>query len=252
MSDIVKKLLNISLLGFFLFSCSSISAQPSNIQLPIAVQQELVDAKKKALEVEKQLIEAKTTYQKEQHQLFIENEANLKKHQDRMFIFTVGGTIAGIILGWLSLLGMARGWIRGKVEEEINGNIQHLANIVDNSRLETRLKQETRILVLHDAASNNLDLIMRNFGFVQAEPMQYPDDLSAIKYEDYDLFIFDNLSDEKVKDFLINKPNQWCLAFREKHYDRSLIKNYNFVTANSNITIYPRLMELLIWKRLQK
>lgn len=220
--------------------------------LPPEMQQQLLDAQKKALEAETKLSAEKEKNIEEKHKLFVENEENLKKHQDRMFLFTTIGTIGGIIIGWLSFILMAQKWVREWVENEINGNLKHLTRIVDNSRLETRIKESTRLLVLHQHNStNNLHSELRNTGFLVVESMSCPDPTQDINWKEYDQVIFDSIEEQTLLAYVEKYPNRVFLAYTVEHYSK-LPKNSMVATANSKMTLYSRLMESLTWQLWQK
>lgn len=220
--------------------------------LPPEMQQQLLDAQKKALEAELKLSAEKEKNIEEKHKLFVENEENLKKHQDRMFLFTTVGTIGGIIIGWLSFILMAQKWVREWVEKEINGNLKHLTRIVDNSRLETRLKESTRLLVLHQRSiTNNLHSELRNTGFLVVESMPCLDPTQDINWKEYDQVIFDSVEEQTLLTYVEKYPHRMFLAYTVGHYP-NLPRNGMVATANSKMTLYSRLMESLTWQHWQK
>lgn len=236
-------------LGFGSVAYADTAAPPP---LPPEMQQQLLDAQKKALEAETKLSAEKEKNIEEKHKLFVENEENLKKHQDRMLLFTTVGTIGGIIIGWLSFILMAQKWVREWVEKEINGNLKHLTRIVDNSRLETRIKESTRLLVLHQRSStNNLHSELRNTGFLVVESMPCLDPTQDIDWQEYDQVIFDSVEEKTLLAYVEKYPHRLFLAYIVGHYP-NLPLHSTVATANSKITLYSRLMESLTWQHWQK
>lgn len=227
---------------------SGVSAADGTTALyPPEVRQSLLDAEKKVLDAERQLVDEKMRHQRSEHEVFLKNENTL-------FRYTTAGLVGGILIGWLSFVLLTKGWVRSQVDKEIHGNLRHLSQVVDNSRLETRLKSERRLLVLFgEGGSSGLDTILRNFGFDSVEAIPCPSVPDELDWGEYDQVIFDNIDEVLLRAYVAFDGGRWYMLYKEgKPYDRDFVGASKLTLANNKITLYPRLMELLSWKHMQE
>lgn len=217
------------------------------------IQQQLLDAEKRVLSAQEALMVAreqwvieKTAIQKAEHQLFTENSNTLST-------YITLGIIAGVLLGWVSMAMTLYFKIGQWFDAKIKRNSHHLGKIADASRLENRIKQEAKILVLvGDAGDSGLRGALRNFGFESVTLKACPANASEINLSDYTQIVFDNIDERRLRDFVESGHASWYLAYLERgQYDRDFVNNNKITFANTKITVYPRLMELLVWKKQQ-
>ena len=231
------------------------AADKAPVSVSLEIQQQLLDAQKQVLDSEKKvlaaqeaLIDEKTRNNKAEHAIFIANEESL-------FKFTTISAIAGILFGALSTVVSMYWFIRKRVEAEIERNSKPLSEIAESGRFENRLKRESKLLVLHGEpeSNNRLARILWMYDFMHVESEMCPKTVGDIDLTKYDQVIFDSLDEEHLKKFIGEGKATWYLAYKEgKPYDDLKGPQYKVAFANNEITLYPRLMELLVWKHQQK
>lgn len=213
----------------------------------LAARLEALASRKKVLKAQEALIDEKTKNQAAEHKIFTES-------REKLFTYTTVALIGGVVLGWLSMMGMIHGWVRKRVAAEIERNSMHLSDIADSGRLENRLKQEARLLVLTgEQGDSGLARILRNFGFDYVQLKQCPDSPDDIEFARYTQVIFDNVVEERLKSFVESGQASWYFAYNSgKQFDWAFLSSNKIAVANTKLTLYTRLMELLEWKHEQR
>lgn len=235
-------------------SQSAVTAE-SLLQQQLAGEKQILEARLKAIEArenvlkaQEALIDEKTRNQEAEHKFFTES-------REQLFTYTTVALMLGVALGWLSMMMMVHGWVRRQVSTEIENSSQHLGDIADARRLENRLKQNERLLVLTgEHGDSGLASILRNFGFDQVQPKRCPNSPDDIDLGRYTQVIFDNVEEVQLKAFVNSGQMSWYFAYNDAmgHYDPHFIRANKIALANTKLTLYSRLMELLEWKQVQR
>lgn len=101
----------------------------------VALQKQLLELQSKTLDAERQLAEEKLRNQRSEHEMFMETRVS------QTSFLAIGGLI-GLVVGWLSHLFKINSWVKKKVHEAIKENLDHLVTLVEEKRLDNRLKDE--------------------------------------------------------------------------------------------------------------
>lgn len=213
----------------------------------LAARLEALESRENVLKAQEALIDEKTRNQVAEHKALTES-------REKLFTYTTVALIGGVLLGWLSMMLMVHGWVRKQVAAEIERNSKHLGDIADSGRLENRLKQEARLLVLTgDQGDSGLPRILRNFGFDYVQLKKCPDSPDDIDFGEYTQVIFDNIPEAQLKPFVESGQASWYFAYNSgKQFDWAFLSGNKIAVANTKLTLYTRLMELLEWKYEQR
>ena len=223
--------------------------------------QQKIEGEKKVLVAQLEALESREAVLTAQKALIDEKTRNLNTNQktfdesrDKLFTYTTVALIGGVALGWLSMMLMVYGWVRKQVASEIERNSKHLGDIADSGRLENRLKQDARLLVLTgEKGDSGLSGILRNFGFDYVQLKPCPDSPENVEFGQYTQVIFDNVSEARLKPFAESGQASWYFAYNDgEHYNWAFLRTNKIALANTKLTLYTRLMELLEWKYEQR
>jgi len=142
------------------------------------------------------------------------------------------------------------------LKEIIEEKPELLAKLLHGLSREERLKQDSRLIIIHDKKDNKLEDNFKNAGFKQKPICKKLSDVKEggkLKFDnsDFNIIVFDSLDNEDIQAYrdALN-PEKIYVAFTDSHYKPRLPETV--ATPNSKITLYPRTMELLIYQDMQK
>ena len=220
-----------------------------------------IEGEKKILEAREKVLNAREAVLKSQEALVDEKKRNLEvehkifsDNKYQVLTFSIIAFLIGLVMGPMGFMFKAASWVKVRVGEEIDKNSQQLSEIADTNRLESRLKRDEKLLVLiGENGDSGLSGILRNFGFVSVQPKKCPSSPDEIELGGYTQVIFDNFHEEQLKPFVESGQVTWYFAYYDlDQYDRAFLRKHKIALANTRLTLYTRLRELLEWKDSQR
>ena len=143
-----------------------------------------------------------------------------------------------------------------KLEELMKAERQQLLALVTRHNEEERDKKKFRLLVIgaSEAAASALQADLQRLGFAQVQAIGPAYDKAAARHAD--LLVFHDgepeqeLSPALMEDYLQDSQSLF-LYYSERFFDKEQARRYRdrLSFANSAITLYPRIMELLRYEQ---
>lgn len=141
----------------------------------------------------------------------------------------------------------------------VHAEAQTIENTFAKTRLEEQFKQNSRILIITDQKDNKLENDFERLGFhadkikraqfslaFHGEPKRI-----VIPESDYDLIVLDSLENQGLLDYIKAGSQLAYLVYYEGSYQQFPDRQRSNI-ANSKLTLYPRALEVLLYKHAQR
>lgn len=127
------------------------------------------------------------------------------------------------------------------------------------TRLEEKFKQESRILIITDQLDNKLENDFERLGFNPDKLKRIPFNLAfdrdhnshRINQDEYNLIVLDSLENDDLLAYIDSGTQLAYLVYYEGKYNSYPDRRRSNI-ANSKLTLYPRALEVLLYKHAQR
>lgn len=141
----------------------------------------------------------------------------------------------------------------------VHAEAQTIESTFAKTRLEEQFKQESRILIITDQQDNKLETDFERLGFNAGKIKRAQFNLAfhgepkriVIPEHDYDLIVLDSLKNQDLLDYIKAGTQLAYLVYYEGSYQPFPDRQRSNI-ANSKLTLYPRALEVLLYKHAQR
>jgi len=168
------------------------------------------------------------------------------ERKESLLLFLFGVSLAGVIPAYWLWIRKAKKLVDEKLGSLIESRPRALLALIDERDAKLRLRQETPILVI--AESLETEGILRGSGFAKVTTRKPREKITDSHLSSGAIVVFnldDGCSEETAADLIARNSLEYFLLYTS---GRSSIRGKSTTFANSPVTLFARLMELIEYK----